>query len=206
MKKEIRSLNSFEVRELGEGEEKQTHIQGYAITFDSMSENLGFREIISRNALDDADMSDVVLNFNHDNDKILARNSKSEGLGSLTLTVDDKGLFFDAIPTDTSYSRDLIANMESGILGKCSFAFRMDYLDEEAQTWDWDSGERGYDLRTINKIADILDVSVVTKPAYESTSSSIHQRSKEEHMQEIAKAKENEIRKLEIELMRLEVS
>ena len=205
-KKEIRSLNNFEIRQIGEGEEKQTHIQGYALLFDKMSENLGFREIISKGSLDECDLSNVVLNFNHDNDKILARNSKSEGIGSLSLTVNEKGLFFDAIPTDTSYSRDLITNMENGILGKCSFAFRIDYEDDESQTWDWDSGDRGYDLRTINKISKISDVSVVTNPAYESTSSTIYKRNKEEHTQELKKAQEDEIRKLELELIRLEIS
>lgn len=206
MEKEIRSLSTFEVRQVGEGEEKQTHIQGYALTFDSISENLGFREIITRGALDNTDFSDVVLNFNHDNDKILARNSKAEGPGTLSLTVDEKGLFFDAIPTDTSYSRDLITNMESGILGKCSFAFRLDWEDEGSQSWDWDDGNRGFDLRTINKISEISDVSIVTSPAYQSTSSTVYKRSKEEHDNELEKAKADEIRKLELELMRLEIS
>lgn len=203
MEKEIRSLNTFEVRQIGEGEERQTHIQGYALTFDTMSEDLGFREIISRGALDNCDMSDVVLNFNHDNDKILARNSKQEGPGTLSLTVDEKGLFFDAIPTDTSYSRDLITNMESGILGKCSFRFGLDWSDEDSQSWDWDDGDRGFDLRTINKILNISDVSIVTNPAYKDTSSKIYQRSKEEYLEE--KNRAEEVRSLELELIKLEL-
>ena len=46
VKKEIIKVNTtFEVRSIGEGEEKQTHLQGYALTFDSLSEDLGcFRE------------------------------------------------------------------------------------------------------------------------------------------------------------------
>lgn len=204
MEKEIRSFNTFEIRQVGEGEEKQTHIQGYALIFDSISENLGFREIIQRGALDNCDLSDVVLNFNHKNDKILARNNKNNGPGSLVLTIDDSGLFFDAIPTDTTYARDLITNMESGIVGKCSFAFNIDWSDDEAQTWDWDDGTRGFDLRTIHKIAEISDCSIVVNPAYESTSSTIYKRSKEEYMEE--KEKTNELRKLELELMELELS
>jgi phage head maturation protease len=65
-------------------------------------------------------LSNVVFNINHDSDKLLARNSKTNGKGSLLLSVDDKGLFFDAIPTDTSYSRDLIENMNERYNGKCS--------------------------------------------------------------------------------------
>ena len=166
MKKEIIKVNTtFEVRSIGEGEEKQTHLQGYALTFDSLSEDLGcFREIIRKGALDNCIMDNVVLNINHDMDKPLARNNKFEGIGALTLTVDEKGLFFDAVPTDTSYSRDLITNMSVGLIDKCSFAFALDWSDNEAQTWDWDNGKRGYDLRTINKIKEIFDVSIVTNP------------------------------------------
>lgn len=197
--KEIRKLTTkFEVRELGEGDNKQVHLQGYALTFDSMSEDLGFREIIRKGALDNCNMDNVVLNINHDMDKPLARNNKTTDIGSLTLSVDKTGLFFDAIPTDTSYSRDLIQNMEAGIIDKCSFAFCLDYSDDEVQVWDWDDGSRGYDFRTINKIAEIFDVSIVTNPAYETTSCLAYKRAKDEYSNE----KQNELRKkkLEIEL------
>lgn len=201
--KEIRSLNTFEVRQIGEGEEKQTHIQGYALTFDTISEDLGFKETIRKGALDNCDLSDVVLNFNHNSNMILARNIKNEGIGSLKLTIDDKGLFFDAIPTDTSYGRDLISNMESGIVGKCSFTFNLDWSDDAAQSWDWDDGTRGYDFRTINKIAKISDCSIVVNPAYESTSSTVYKRSKEDHKTELQK--QQELRKIELELMKIEL-
>lgn len=198
MKREMLKINTtLEVRQTGEGEEKETHLQGYALTFDNMSEDLGyFREIIRKGALDDCNMDNVILNINHDMDKPLARNKRSSGTGSLTLTVDEKGLFFDAIPTDTSYTRDLISNMASGIIDKCSFAFTLDYSDTEAQTWDWDYSNRGYDLRTINKIKEIFDVSIVTSPAYESTSCTTYKRAKDD----IEKNIELRKRKLKLEL------
>ncbi|GAB6150212.1 HK97 family phage prohead protease [Clostridium novyi] len=199
---EIRSFNNFEVRQIGEGEEKQTHIQGYALTFDTISEDLGFKETIRKGALDHCDMDDVVLNFNHNSNMILARNCKNEGVGSLKLSIDDKGLFFDAIPTNTSYARDLITNMENKIIGKCSFAFNLDWTDKDAQTWDWDDGKRGYDFRTINKIAKISDCSIVVNPAYESTSSTVYKRSKENYLNE---KKKLEQRKLDKEKMLLEL-
>jgi uncharacterized protein len=200
--KEIRSLNDFIVREIGEGDSKETHIQGYALTFDTISEDLGFRETIKKGALDNCDMSNVVLNFNHNNNMILARNSKREGVGSLVLTVDDKGLFFDAIPTNTTYSRDLIENMQNGIVGKCSFAFSIDWRDSEAQSWDWDDGDRGFDFRTINKIKNISDCSIVVNPAYESTSTSIYKRAKDE-MNESKEEKEIENLKRDLELIEI---
>jgi len=202
--KEVRILsnnNSFELRSVGEGDSKELHIQGYALTFDTISEDLGFRETIRKGALDSCDLNNVVFAVNHDTDKLLARNSKTNGKGSLILNVDDNGLFFDAIPTDTSYSRDLIENMNEGIIGKCSFKFCLDWSDPEAQTWDWDDGNRGYDFRTINKISKITDVSIVVNPAYESTSSTMYKRNKDEHNENIRQLK-NELlkRKLEIEL------
>lgn len=200
MEKEIRLLSSnLELREVGE--EKEIHLQGYALIFDTVSEDLGFRETIRKGALDDCKMDNVVLNFNHDMSKPLARNSKYSGKGSLTLTVDEKGLFFDAIPTNTTYARDLLENMQQGVIGKCSFAFSLDYNDPEAQSWDWDNGIRGYDFRTINKIRELYDVSIVTNPAYESTSCTSYQRAKDEAKEELRKAKEER----ELELIQIEL-
>ena len=203
MEKEVRLLSSnLELREVGD--DKEIHLQGYALTFDTISEDLGFRETIRKGALDKTNMDNVVLNFNHDMNKPLARNKKSSGKGSLSLKIDDKGLFFDAIPTDTSYARDLLENMKEGLIGKCSFAFSLDYNDPDTQVWDWDDGTRGYDFRTINKIKELYDVSIVTNPAYESTSCTSYTRAKEQAEEELRKAKEErelELLKLELELM-----
>lgn len=199
--KEIRSFGEFEIRQVGEGDIKEIHIQGYALTFDTISEDLGFKETIKRGALDNCDLSNVILNYNHNDNLILARNSKTSGPGSLILSVDDKGLFFDAIPTNTTYARDLIENMENGIVGKCSFAFSLDWKDDLAQSWDWDlDDKRGYDFRTINKISKISDCSIVVNPAYESTSSSVYKRAKEENENEVKELRELEELKKDIEV------
>ena len=195
----------FEVRELGDGDNKKIHLQGYALTFDSISEDLGWREVISRGALDNCDMSNVILNINHNMDKPLARNKIVDGVGSLILNVDDKGLFFDAIPTDTSYCRDLIANMEAGVINKCSFCFYLDWTDEESQVWDWDDGNRGYDFRTIKKISEISDVSIVTNPAYESTNCNTYKRAKDKYDNDIRVSKELEERKLRKKKIEIEL-
>ena len=91
--------------------------------------------------------------------------------------------------------------MKEGLIGKCSFAFSLDYNDSEAQTWDWDNGTRGYDFRTINKIERLYDVSIVTNPAYESTSCTSYTRAKEDLEKELRKAKELE----EVELLKIEL-
>ena len=183
MGEETRLSSQVEIREVGEGEEKQNRLQGYALVFDSVSEDLGFREVIAKGALDNTNMDDVVLNINHNNSNVLARNNKNEGLGSLNLSVDDKGLFFDAEPTNTTYARDLIENMKAGVLGKCSFAFRIDWSDPDSQAWDFSNDD--FDMRTIKKIKRISDVSIVTSPAYESTSSTVYKRAKEDRRKEL---------------------
>lgn len=196
---DVYCINStFEVRDIGEGEERKPCICGYALRYNSMSEDMGFREIIARGALDKTDLSDVVFTFNHDTSKVLSRNNIPEGIGSLKLTVDSEGLFFEAIPTDTSYGRDLLENVRSGVINKCSFMFYLDWKDPEAQTWDWDNGSRGYDLRTINKIKKISDVSLVTFPAYSQASVTSYKRAKDDAEKEKQEALERE--KLLIEL------
>ncbi|WP_321833622.1 HK97 family phage prohead protease [Clostridium butyricum] len=196
---EMRNITcDFEVREVGEGNNKQIHIQGYALTYGTLSEDLGgFRETIVNGALDECDMSDVIFTFEHDISKILARNNKSNGVGSLVLSVDEKGLFFDAVPTDTTYSRDLIENLKNGIVNKCSFVFNIDWSNAESQKWDWDDGSRGYDFRTIYKLKSISDVSIVVFPAYNDTETSIYSRAKKECPNESELALE--LRKKQIE-------
>ena len=188
---------SFEVREIGE--DKKTAIQGYALKFDTLSEDMGFREIISRGALDDADMSDVIFVQQHNELLIMARNNKEEGEGSLKLTVDNEGLFFEAIPTNTSYARDLVANVSAGVIQECSFRFTIDWNDRDAQAWDWDDGKRGYDIRTIKKIKKVKDVSLVVFPAYKDTGATTYKRAKDDAAAELQQAQEKE--KLSIELM-----
>lgn len=63
--KEIRRLN-------GEIRSESRHIEGYAIVFNSQSDDLGFYETILPTAIDDELIrsSDVFALFNHDKDKV----------------------------------------------------------------------------------------------------------------------------------------
>ncbi|MEJ7207705.1 HK97 family phage prohead protease, partial [Staphylococcus epidermidis] len=66
-------------------------IKGYAIIFNTMSDDLGgFREIVAPNALDDVDISDVKCLINHDFNYVIGRTQA----GTLELKVDEKGLYF----------------------------------------------------------------------------------------------------------------
>lgn len=171
------------------------YIEGYALKFEKWSERLGgwFKEIISQTALDNARMDNVVALFNHRDDYVLARNNNTQSeYGRLELTVDNIGLRFKFKPTNTSYAKDLMENIRAGVIDKCSFAFNIDYDDENADEWDYDEDERIY-KRRINKFNEIYDISIVTTPAYSDTEAVIGKRSKAK-VDEIEKQKAEEVR------------
>ncbi|MDE5830689.1 MAG: HK97 family phage prohead protease, partial [Clostridia bacterium] len=67
-------------------------VEGYAVVFESESENIGWREIIHKGAITEETIknSDIFAKFNHDSNKILARSKY--GNGSLLIEVDDNGV------------------------------------------------------------------------------------------------------------------
>lgn len=138
-------------------------IEGYAVKFNEEAligtEEHGFKEIIVPTALDEANMKDVPLKYNHqDNFLILARTRNK----SLKIEIDEVGLKIKATLIDTQSNRDIYKMVQNGLLEKMSFAFTV-----KEQTWDR-SGEIPY--RTILKIDRLYDVSIVDVPAYEGTS------------------------------------
>lgn len=143
------------------------HISGYAIVFDSLSEDLGYYEVIERGAVTQEllDNSDIFCVLNHDDNKVLARWNK--GIGSLSLTLDEKGLKYEFDAANTQVGNDLIEYIKRGEINASSFCFALDEDDPEAQTWELKDGVY---FRTIHKIAYLHDVSPVWTPAYSETS------------------------------------
>lgn len=201
--KEIRQLTTpIEIRSDGEGQSE--YVEGYALKFEKWSERLGwFKEIISRNALDSTNMSNVIALFNHQQDFPLARNTVSGDTGRLDLETDGIGLKFRFKPSDTSYARDLMENIRSGVINQCSFAFSLDYGDADADEWRINEDEDIYERR-INKIQRIFDISLVTTPAYSDTEAVVDARSLEkvEQLKE-SRNSSDETLKMELELLDL---
>ena len=175
-------FSSIETR--SEEENKKMIVEGYAIVFNEEtligSEEHGFIELIDANALKETNMKDVPFKYNHtDTHLILARTRN----GSLSLSVDEKGLKIHAELIDTSSNRDIFKSIEAGLLDKMSFAFTV-----KSQSWD-----KGGKLpkRTITAIDRLFDVSVVDLPAYDQTSIQASARSLEIADAEL-KALENE--------------
>lgn len=171
-------------------------VEGYALRFNTESHLLGeFVETISPKALENADLSDVRCLIDHNSSYVLGR-TKAE---TLTLNVDDEGLYFRCQLPNTTYARDLYENIKLGNVNQCSFGFT---VDEDGDVFEKRSD--GLFKRTVNKIKALFDVSVVTYPAYEDTDVAPALRS-------IENIKEDELRnqlkkerlKTEFELLKL---
>lgn len=173
LEKEIRTItlnpNEFlKIEKREEDQEEKMVLEGYAIVYGQETmigeEDWGWLESIDARALDEADMSDTCLKYNHlDNTPILARVRN----GSLKLTNDSHGLFMRAELLEDD--RHFYNRVKSGLLDKMSFAFTV-----KEQKIDYNSKPM---KRTITKIGRLFDVSVVDVPAYDQTS--LYARSKE---------------------------
>lgn len=153
--KEVRKLDmQFRAEDNDNG---KMEIKGYAVVFNSPETYWGYTEVIDRHALDETDMSDVVLRYNHnDSFMVLARTRNK----SLSLEKDEKGLMIDAtLQDDITDHRNIFNAIKSGLIDKQSFAFTVD--EDE---YDYDT-----DTRTITKIGELFDVSVVDQPFYNAT-------------------------------------
>ena len=150
------------------------YIVGYAAKFGVLSLDLGdFVEridpgafgIVSERRGRRAPLETRAL-WNHDANYPLARYP-----GTLKLSVDDVGLRYEFPVPDTSYGRDLAANIRAHIVRGSSFSFT---VPSGGDAW---TTENGRSLRVINRIDSLLDVSPTTFPAYPDADVKVAQRS-----------------------------
>jgi HK97 family phage prohead protease len=152
-------------------------IGGYAATFNSEATGLNFREVIAPGAFTRALSSGdpVFLLVNHDMEGIPLASTQS---GTLQLRQDKTGLYMEAtLDPANPKAQELSSALRRGDMDKMSFAFT---VSPDGQT-------RDAGLRTIQDIERLYEVSVVTLPAYDSTS--VGMRSAEEADLELAKRK-----------------
>lgn len=156
--KEVRKLDMQFTAETTE--DNKMEIKGYAAVFNS-PETYSYTEVIDSKAFDGADMSDVVLRYNHNDSFMVLARTRNKSLG---LNVDEKGLFIDAtLQDDITDHRNIFNAIKSGLIDKQSFAFTVD-----EDNYDYDT-----DTRTITKIGKVFDVSVVDQPFYNATDVSV---------------------------------
>lgn len=144
----------------GGGEEM--YVEGYAVTFNEPTvlweyDGIQYKEQIDARAFADADMSDVIFNYNHSG-KVVARTRNQ----TLSLTVDERGLYIRARLDGTDEGRKLYQEIRGGYIDRMSFS--------------WVTAPNGSDydasthMRTVRKVKKLYDVSAVDIPAYDTTS------------------------------------
>lgn len=188
---EIRATNSTPVV----SQDSRT-VEGYAVVFNSQSEDLGFYETINPAAItEDVLMrSDVFCLFNHDQDKVLARSKY--GTGSLQLQLDEQGLKYTFTAPNTDLGDELLEYLRRGDIDSSSFAFTVS-TDEGSEVWT--TGTDGRQYREILKIDELHDVSPVWNPAYSSTSVSQRTLDKLNQLREMQDEKEKEVQEETVE-------
>ena len=143
-------------------------VEGYATTFNMPyrlcgDEKITVNEQIDRNAFAETDMSDVIMQYDHQG-RVFARISN----GTLQLTEDEHGLRIRADLSGTEIGRQLFEEIRGGYTNKMSFGFT---VPEGGDRRDRSKAEDGHItiLRTITKIGKLYDVSAVSLPANDAT-------------------------------------
>lgn len=134
-------------------------VEGYAMLYDQPSVPMPFVEYIDRGALDNVDLSKVLLLYGHDLNSVLARSDAE----NLQLRADDKGLWFRATLPDTTLGRDTYTNVANGNLKGCSVGFKIG--DDK-----WLQGNDGQVIHHIRAFDQLIEISITPIPAYTETS------------------------------------
>ena len=161
-----RAVAQIEVRAAGDDDQRMT-VEGYAATFNEpytlwKEDGYTVMEQIDRNAFDGTDMSDVIMQYDHEG-RVFARISN----GTLMLTPDEHGLHIRADLGGTELGRQLYEEIKGGYTNKMSFGFTVD-ADTREITENHETGETTI-LRTITAIRKLYDVSAVSLPANNAT-------------------------------------
>ena len=160
----IINVSDFEVREEQDGKK---FVEGYATRFGNeyrLYEFEGFevRESVDRHAFDNADMSDVIMQYDHEG-RVFARMSN----GTLELNVDDNGLRIRADLGGTEIGRQLYEEIKGGYTTNMSFGFKVKKTERKEER-DEETGKVTVHRR-IMEIKKLYDVSAVSLPANDAT-------------------------------------
>lgn len=130
-------------------------LEGYALTFDQPYELCdGMSEVIDRHALDGADLSDVIMQYDHQG-AVLARMRNQ----TLALMADEHGLYVRADVSKSPRGRDLYEEVSNGLVDRMSFGFTV-----AEGGWDYDPATRTSTIRSISKVFDVSAVSIPANP------------------------------------------
>lgn len=163
--KSDREYRAFQVN----AQDDEKRVTGYATTFDEpytlYSDNdYEVREVIDPSAFDDCDMSDVIMQYNHEG-RVFARLSN----GTLKLNIDkSKGLEIDADLDGTELGRQVYEEIKGGYTNKMSMGFK---VDKSADVWTRQEIDgKTIEQRRVMNVVKLFDVSCVSIPANPGTS------------------------------------
>ncbi|MBO7088292.1 MAG: HK97 family phage prohead protease [Lentisphaeria bacterium] len=168
--KSDREYRNIQVQDLEtrSAEDGGMFVEGYATTFNQPyrlcgDEQITVNEQIDRGAFAETDMSDVIMQYDHQG-RVFARMSN----GTLQLSQDDHGLKILADLGGTEIGRQLFEEIRGGYTNKMSFGFT---VPEGGDVRTRSKGEDGHItiLRTITKVGKLYDVSAVSLPANDAT-------------------------------------
>lgn len=154
--------------EIQESDEGKLLVEGYATTFNepyTLYDGRYYKVIeqIDPHAFDECDMSDVIMQYDHEG-RVFARN-KNE---TLELSVDEKGLKIRADLGGTEIGKQLYEEIKGGYTDKMSFGFTVGE-DKKEYVMDYENDVETC-TRTITKVKKLFDVSAVSLPANDMTS------------------------------------
>ena len=164
--REYRNMK-IEIREVQNPDEDEKKIvTGYASTFDEPyklfdGDGWEYWETVDRNAFDETDMSDVIMQYDH-RGRVFARTRNN----TLEVTTDDEGLFIEADLGGTEIGRELYEEIRGGYTDRMSFGFTV-----TGESEDREKDENGIVkfTRHITKVGKLFDVSAVSIPANDGT-------------------------------------
>lgn len=165
--REYRAMAPMQIRSMAEESDERKMVEGYATTFDSAytlfdTGDYEVREIVDRHAFDDCDMTDVIMQYDHQG-RVFARTRNN----TLQLEADDHGLKIVADLGGTEIGQQLYEEIRGGYTDQMSFGFIV-AEDERTYTEDHTTGKTTV-LRKITKISKLYDVSAVSIPANDQT-------------------------------------
>lgn len=165
--REYRNTASIEIRSAEDGVEAEKIVEGYASTFNEPYTLFDFgdycvREQIDAHAFDECDMSDVIMQYDH-NGRVFARMSNK----TLDVRADEHGLKMVADLGGTEIGRQLYEEIKGGYTNKMSFGFIV--AEDKREVVEDYENNRTEVLRTITKIQKLFDVSAVSLPANDAT-------------------------------------
>lgn len=150
---QTRALSLFSSASSAKRIDCENYVDGYAaryepyVLYDDPTEGPVY-ERFEPGCFDDCDMSDVIMQYDHEG-KVLARNSN----GSLVVGADENGLFFAADLGRTEAARSLYDDVKAGMVTKMSWRFR-------CGTYYFDQENRTIVHKTVKKIYDVAPVSL----------------------------------------------